>query len=514
MMSARSSVLVTGASGFVGKTFCTAATVRGYSIKAAVRTLRDGIACRDQVVVGEVDGNTDWSAPLVGVEKVVHLAARVPVRREQPQVAFTEFRRVNVAGTERLARAAAASGVKRFVFVSSIKVNGEVTMPDRPFRPDDAPAPEDAYAISKLEAEQSLLNIARETGMEVVIIRPALVYGPAVKGNFATMMNWVARGIPIPLGAVRNNRRSLVGVDNLADLIIACLNHPKAANQVFLASDGEDLSTAELLKRVANVMGHAPRLLIVPIWMLSVVASSLGTQALADRLLGSLQVDSSKAREMLGWEPPVSVDEGLRRAISAQSFSVLKAELLIRLFDAVFSLLGLILCMPLLALLWVIAWFDTGFPLFRQVRVGRHQRPFVLMKFRTMRPGTASVATHLADASATTSFGRFLRRTKLDELPQLWNVLKGEMSLVGPRPCLFNQEELIRERVKREVFNVRPGVTGLAQVNNIDMSTPRLLAETDAQMVRTLSLFNYFKYLLLTVMGKGAGDRVRPGVER
>ena len=189
--------------------------------------------------------------------------------------------------------------------------------------------------------------------------------------------------------------------------------------------------------------------------------------------------------------------------------------MLIRLFDVLFALLGLTLGLPVLALLWLMGWWDTGSPLFRQQRVGRNQRPFVLVKFRTMRPDTASVATHLADASAITPFGRFLRRTKLDELPQLWNVLIGEMSLVGPRPCLFNQEELVAERAVRDVFDVRPGITGLAQVQGIDMSSPRLLAETDAQMIKTLTLFNYFRYILLTVLGKGAGDRVKgSGVER
>lgn len=189
--------------------------------------------------------------------------------------------------------------------------------------------------------------------------------------------------------------------------------------------------------------------------------------------------------------------------------------MLIRLFDVLFALLGLTLGSPLLALLWLMGLFDSGSPLFRQQRVGRNQQPFVLVKFRTMRPDTASVATHLADASAITAFGRFLRRTKLDELPQLWNVLKGEMSLVGPRPCLFNQEALMAERAERGVFDVRPGITGLAQVQGIDMSAPRLLAETDAQMIKTLTLFNYFKYILLTVLGKGAGDRVKgSGAER
>jgi lipopolysaccharide/colanic/teichoic acid biosynthesis glycosyltransferase len=179
-----------------------------------------------------------------------------------------------------------------------------------------------------------------------------------------------------------------------------------------------------------------------------------------------------------------------------------------RFFDFVFSAAGLILGGPLFLLLWLTGFFMIGSPLFRQTRVGRHQKPFVLVKFRTMKPGTASVASHLADAAAITRWGRFLRRTKLDELPQLWNVLKGEMSLVGPRPCLFNQEELIRERAQRGVFEARPGITGLAQTRGIDMSTPALLAETDAAMLANLGLPDYFRYIFLTVAGQGQGDRV------
>lgn len=182
---------------------------------------------------------------------------------------------------------------------------------------------------------------------------------------------------------------------------------------------------------------------------------------------------------------------------------------MLRLLDSIFSFVGLILGAPVLLCIYVIGLFDTGSPLFRQVRVGRDQRSFTLVKFRTMRPDTASVASHLADASAITSLGAFLRRTKLDELPQLWNVLMGDMSLVGPRPCLFNQVELINERKQRGVFKVRPGITGLAQVNNIDMSTPKLLAETDADMLKKLTITTYFKYIIMTVSGKGAGDGVR-----
>lgn len=182
---------------------------------------------------------------------------------------------------------------------------------------------------------------------------------------------------------------------------------------------------------------------------------------------------------------------------------------MIRIFDFIFSLLGLLVGFPVLLVLTLVGLFDTGSPVFRQVRVGRHQKPFTLVKFRTMKVDTASVATHLASSASVTRFGHFLRKTKLDELPQLWNVLKGEMSLVGPRPGLFNQEELTEERAKRGVFDVRPGITGLAQVNEIDMSTPALLAETDQKMIQSLTVTDYFKYIFMTVAGKGAGDRVR-----
>jgi lipopolysaccharide/colanic/teichoic acid biosynthesis glycosyltransferase len=182
---------------------------------------------------------------------------------------------------------------------------------------------------------------------------------------------------------------------------------------------------------------------------------------------------------------------------------------MLRLFDILFSLTGLIIGFPVLLAITIIGYFDTGSPIFRQERVGRGKKPFTLVKFRTMKLDTASVASHLASTSSITKVGRFLRKTKLDELPQLWNVLKGEMSLVGPRPGLFNQEELTAERDKRGVFNVRPGITGLAQVNDIDMSTPELLAETDAKMIASLNVVDYFRYILMTVTGKGSGDRVR-----
>jgi len=227
---------------------------------------------------------------------------------------LAEFRLVNVEGTANLARQAAAAGVRRFIYLSSIKVNGEFTEVGHPFTADDAPSPEEPYGVSKHEAEQALRQIAADTGMEVVIIRPPLVYGPGVKANFESMMRWLARGVPLPLAAVSENRRSLVALENLVDLIVTCLSHPAAANQTFLVSDGEDLSTAELLKRMGAAMGHPARLFYLPPVLLKLAATGLHKPGIYQRLLGSLQLDIAKARQLLGWTPPVSVDEGLRRA--------------------------------------------------------------------------------------------------------------------------------------------------------------------------------------------------------
>ncbi len=264
--------------------------------------------------------DSDWSSTLARVNIVVHTAARVHVMHDTAVDPLAEFRALNVAGTLAVARQAARAGVRRFVFLSSVKVNGEATVAGRRFAADDAPAPVDPYGVSKLEAEQGLFTLAAETGMEVVIIRPPLVYGPGVKANFLSMMRWLARGVPLPLGAVRHNRRSLVALDNLVDLIVTCLDHPAAVNQVFLAGDGEDLSTTDILRRLAAAMGVPARLLPVPVGVLEAVAALLGKRHVVQRLCGSLQVDISKTRRLLDWTPPVTVDEGLRR--TAQDFLI------------------------------------------------------------------------------------------------------------------------------------------------------------------------------------------------
>ena len=245
-------------------------------------------------------------------DAVIHCAARAHIMGDDATDPLAEYRRVNVRGTLNLARQAIEYGVKRFIFISSVKVNGEQTSLGRPFTADDIPAPVDAYGISKWEAEQGLQQLAAETGIEVVIIRPPLVYGPGVKGNFARMIKLVSRGLPLPLGAI-HNRRSLVALDNLVDLIVTCIDHPLAADQVFLAGDGQDLSTSELLRGVSTAMSLPSRLLPVPSPILMSTATVLGKKRVAQRLFGSLQVDITKTRDVLGWTPPVSVDEGLRR---------------------------------------------------------------------------------------------------------------------------------------------------------------------------------------------------------
>lgn len=309
MLDAHGVTLVTGASGFVGSALLSRMKERGLPTRAAAR--RD-VPGWQTFRVGEIDGSTPWAEALAGCGCVVHLAARVHVMKDRATDPLAAFRRVNVEGTLNLARQAAKAGVSRFVYMSSIKVNGEATAAGCPFAADDPVNPVGPYSTSKVEAEAGLRLLAEETGMEVVIIRPVLVYGPGVTANFLSMMRWLKKGVPLPLGAI-HNARSLVAVDNLADLVITCLTHPAAANQVFLASDGEDLSTTELLRRTAAALGTTARLLPVPASFLETAAKLIGKEGVSQRLCGALQVDIRKTRELLDWTPPVSVEQALRK---------------------------------------------------------------------------------------------------------------------------------------------------------------------------------------------------------
>ncbi len=306
-------ILVSGANGFVGRAVCTAAAGHDFSVHGITRFPCDLHRGVKNFVIGDIDGLTAWKNALACCQVVVHAAARVHVMRDKTKCPLDAFYQVNVLGTMNLARQAATAGVRRFVFISSVKVNGESTQPGYPFTAGDAPAPLDAYGISKMEAEQGLRELSAQTGMEVVIIRPPLVYGPGVKANFSAMMRWLSRGIPLPLGAI-HNQRSLVALDNLVDLILMCVTHPAAANQTFLVSDGEDVSTTELLCRMGQAMDCPAHLIPVPADLLKGAAALLGKRDMAQRLCGSLQVDIEKTCMLLGWQPPLTLDQGLKKA--------------------------------------------------------------------------------------------------------------------------------------------------------------------------------------------------------
>lgn len=330
--------LITGANGFVGKQLCVELLRQGQSVRAVVRIANFPVENIEAVAVSVIDGRTDWSNALRGVDVVIHLAARVHVMHDNAADPLAEFRKVNLHGTANLAQQAARAGVKRLVYVSSVKVNGESTLSPPSTRPlvlsavegsgqakpsprgggeqaifteADIPSPHDPYAVSKLEAEQALHRVAQETGLEVVVIRPPLVYGPGVKGNFAQMLAVVALGIPLPLASVRN-QRSLLYVGNLVDVLIVCATHLSAAGQTYLVSDGADISTPDLLRRLAVAMEVPPRLFPCQPSLLRLAGKLSGKSEQIERLLGSLQVDSDKIRRDLNWQPPYSLQQGLQ----------------------------------------------------------------------------------------------------------------------------------------------------------------------------------------------------------
>ncbi|NNA67551.1 UDP-glucose 4-epimerase family protein [Pseudomonas gessardii] len=308
----KTQLLITGSSGFVGRQLIQHLQGHSdYNVRALVRRMPDVLVTGvDYAVLPDFSAVTVEGPALQGVDVVVHLASRVHVMNDTESDPLEAFRRVNVGYTLQLARSAVAAGVKRFIFVSSVKVNGEQTALGRPYSETDIPSPVDPYGVSKMEAEDALRELAAQTGLEVVIVRPVLVYGPGVKANFANMMKWLKKGVPLPFGAI-TNQRSLVALDNLVSFILTCVSHPAAAHQTFLISDGEDVSTTQLLIRLGKSMGSPARLIPVPEWLLVLGATILGRKALSQRLCGSLQVDITKCQQLLGWAPIVTLDEGL-----------------------------------------------------------------------------------------------------------------------------------------------------------------------------------------------------------
>ncbi len=310
-------VLVTGATGFIGKALVQTLVAQQFNVVAGVRQI-DESQSDTQIELGDLCAATDFSAVLQDIDVVIHLAARAHIMHNRASDPLAAFRKVNTAGTLNLAIQAAEAGVKRFIFISSIKVNGELTTSNTAFQVELIAPPVDPYALSKYEAEQGLMSLTHSTSMQVVIIRPPLVYGPGVKANFAKMINWLATGIPLPFGAI-HNKRSLIALDNLLSFIMLCITHPKATNEVFLIADGEDVSTTQLLQKTAHALHKKSVLVPVPVSWMRIVAALCGKQEVANRLFTSLQVDSSKATALLGWEPVISMDKQLQKMTDSYS---------------------------------------------------------------------------------------------------------------------------------------------------------------------------------------------------
>lgn len=307
-------ILLTGGSGFLGTHLLK--RLNNYQLKVLDRSMSKN---QNNITYfkASIDSESSYTKMLNEVETVIHCAARVHIMNDQSFDPLNDFREVNTTGTLNLARQAVEAGVKRFIFVSSIKVNGESTQLGKPFSESDTRSPEDFYGQSKSEAEEHLLQLAKKTGLEVVIIRPTLVYGPGVKANFASLINLVHQGVPLPFGCINDNRRSLVSVNNLVDLIVTCIDHPNAINQVFLVSDDNDVSTASMVRLISKGLGKSNRLIPIPLWCFHLVAKLTGRQAVVNRLLGSLQVDITHTKEALDWAPPQTIEDAFKEAVDA-----------------------------------------------------------------------------------------------------------------------------------------------------------------------------------------------------
>jgi nucleoside-diphosphate-sugar epimerase len=309
-------ILITGATGFVGRAlFKNLKSKKKYLVHLSTRTNQEKLFEREKTFnIGEIDSNTNWKDALDKVDCIIHCAARAHKTEKKETDSLNAYRRINVDGTRNLANQAVAIGIKRFIFLSSIKVNGEETIASKSFKYNDISQPEDAYGISKWEAEQALLEISKQNGLEVVIIRPPLVYGEGVKGNFLRLLDLVYKQIPLPFAKI-NNLRSFVALDSLIDLIICCIDHPKAGGKTFLVSDGEDLSTLDLIRKLSKFMNKSPRLFRVPQLIIKLIGRLVGKSLEVKRLLGSLRVDNSYTREILGWSPALSLDESLEKTV-------------------------------------------------------------------------------------------------------------------------------------------------------------------------------------------------------
>ncbi|GGY35854.1 hypothetical protein GCM10011297_06090 [Bacterioplanes sanyensis] len=474
-------VLVTGANGFIGQVVCRQLQQAGHSVTALQRSHSEQ--------PWPVKPWPETGLPDVqGYDRVIHLAGCTDGTPAQLQQS-------NVTLTERLAQACEQQGVQRLVLVSSIGVYGGSAT--EALAETSATCPQTDYAASKLAAEQVLLSTLKRCQWSIV--RPPLVYGVGtksapVKGSFALLQKLVNSGLPLPFAGL-TAPRAMVHVEHLASALLACVEREEAAGQIFHLADEPALPVADTIRELQHAKGRRwSRLVPMPASWLQRLAALAGKEAALQQLQQPLLVDSSKARTLLQWQPQRTTRTALHACVMPANPAWQ------RWADILLAGTGLLLLWPVLLLLCAINAWPQGQPLFRQRRLGKEQSPFTMVKFRTMALGTPSVPTHELPDGGITRLGKLLRASKLDELPQLWNVLKGEMSLVGSRPGLPDHTELTRARQQQGVFNYRPGITGLAQLQGVDMSTPERLAQVDAQMHRQLTPLRYVQLIALTAL--------------
>lgn len=521
-------VLVVGASGFVGQSVVRYLLNRGERISAASRRPFDLPSGASWVQLPDLTlSNNNWTPILEEVDSIVYLAARVHVMNDRHDSPLTAYKAVNCEAAVSLAQAAARCGVRRFIYISSVKVNGESSQ--KPLTEVDEVNPKDPYGISKLDAEQELLALGRNTNLEVVILRPPLIYGPGVKANFMALAKLSGRGIPLPIGAI-HNQRSMIYVENLADLIAVVLKHPAASGEVFFASDGQDLSTPELARRLAEAQGRNPWLPAVPVVLLQIFGLISKRSDVIQRLTGSLQVSSEKASKKLDWVPPYPTWQALARTgqslvqkkglkISEKTdFYKINANqanyiFLRSIFERFLAAILLILLSPLYIIITTLIMIDSRGPvIFTQARAGKSHRPFTIYKFRTMRYDAPQLSTEEMQKSglnAITRIGFILRRTSLDEIPQLINILRGEMSFIGPRPALLTQSLVLRLRKNSGVIQLSPGITGYAQATGRDDLDDQDKVGRDEYYLKNIGIYLDMKIIFMTLQSilTGRGNK-------
>ena len=488
---------ISGASGFVGRTLCADLSKKGFVVFPWVRK---PTGLNNELIVPDLTNSELVRMALQGCDVFIHLAARVHQIGEDQEKVEQFYKEANRDLSLELAKAVHKVGAKHFIYLSTVKVMGELSY--RPLTEDIPPAPNDPYGKSKWEAECSLMDLASKTGLTITILRPPLIYGPGVKANFLNLIRWLNFSIPLPFRCIKN-KRSLLFIGNLTDAIQKCIVSQPIRSAIYFVTDGEDLSSHELASRLCLALGSLHFSLPVPPKLIQFIGQNLGKKAQIDRLLGTLQVSNELFSKCFDWKPPFSVNFGLEQTVkwfnNQKRLDMMKRTK--RIFDIFLALCAFcLLLMPLIIVSIVVKITSKGPVLYWSNRVGINNQIFRMPKFRSMQVGAPVVATHLLENpnAYLTPIGQFLRRSSIDELPQIWCILCGSMSWVGPRPALFNQEDLIALRTLCGVEQLVPGVTGWAQINGRDELDISRKVQFDHEYLLNRSLLLDVKILFWT----------------